>query len=83
MKNKILINLYIVEIDEEYNVWVPVNEYIGKAIEGIIKSAFEIADVTPSKEYYYLINPENGVLYQNSQLLRDSDIKNAKKVFLI
>ncbi len=83
MKNKILINLYITEIDEEYNVWIPVNEYIGRIIDGIVKSAFELSDVLPSKENFYLINPDNGVVYSNAQLVRDSDIKNAKKVFLI
>lgn len=83
MKNKILIELYIVEIDESYSVWVPVNEYIGKLIELIVNSVFELADVISEKKEYYLINPSNGVVYDNSVLVRDSDIKNAKKVYLI
>lgn len=83
MKNKILVELYIVEIDEYYNVCIPVNEYIGKIVDSFVKSAFEICDVLPSKSEYYLINPDNGVVYSNSMLVRDSDIKNAKKIFLI
>ena len=83
MKNKILIELYIVELDQTYNICIPYNEYVGKVIQEIVKSAFELADATNSKEEYYLINPENGIIYSNSSLIIETDIRNSKKVFLI
>ena len=83
MKNKILVELYIVETDDLYNISIPVNEYIGKIVKYIVSSAFELSDVEPSKSQYNLIDPESGEVYDNSILVRNSNIKNAKKVYLI
>lgn len=83
MKNKVLIELYIVELDEYFNLFIPVNEYIGKVINLIVNSAFDLADVPASKQEYYLIDCNTGILYENSMLIRDTNIKNAKKLFLI
>lgn len=83
MKNKILIRLYIVEIDQHFDIFVPTNEYIGKLIKLIVASAFELSDVESKKEEYYLLNPDTGEVYNNNDILRESNIKNAKKVYLI
>ncbi len=83
MKNKILIRLYIVEIDQHYDIFVPTNEYIGKLIKLIVSSAFELSDIESKKEEYYLLNPDTGEVYSNSDILRNSNIKNAKKIYLI
>ena len=83
MKNKILVELYVVELDRLFDICIPVNEYVGRVIEGIVKSAFGIVDASPSKSDYYLVNPEDGSIYGKSVLVRDTDIRNAKKIFLI
>lgn len=83
MKNKVLVELYIVEADKYYDVFIPINEYLEKIVEFIVKSAFELSDIIPSKNEYYLINPDNGTVYDNSKLVRDTDIRNAKKIFLV
>lgn len=83
MKNKILIRLYIVEIDQHFDIFVPTNEYIGKLIRLIVSSAFELSDIESKKEDYYLLNPDTGEVYNNNDILRDSNIKNAKKIYLI
>jgi len=83
MKNKVLVELYIVEADKYYNVFIPINEYLGKIVDFIVDSAFELSDITPSKSEYYLIDPDNGVVYDNAKLIRDTNIKNAKKIFLV
>lgn len=83
MKNKVLVELYVVSTNITYNVYLPVNEYIGKVIKMIVASSFELSDIQPVDKRYYLVNPETGVAYNNDLLLRDSDIKNAKKIYLI
>ncbi len=83
MKNKILIELYIVDTDNYYNLYIPVNEYIGKVIKLIVASAFELDDVEQLNKEYYLIDPDNGEVYDNSLLIRNSNIKNAKVVYLV
>lgn len=69
MKNKVLIELYIVETDNHYNLYIPVNEYIGKVIKLIVASAFELNDVEHINKEYYLINPDNGEVYDNHLLI--------------
>lgn len=83
MKDKVLIELYIVELNRSFDVRIPANEYVGKIVDNIIASAFELTDSVKEKENYYLINPETGVVYSNNSLVRDTDIRNAKKVFVI
>lgn len=83
MKNKILVELYIVETDNYYNLYIPVNEYIGKIIKLIISSAFELDDVEPLDKEYYLMNPDSGEVYDNHVLIRDSNIRNAKRIYLV
>lgn len=83
MKNKILIELYIVETDNYYNINIPVNEYIGKIIKLIVSSAFELDDVEYLDKEYYLMDPDNGEVYDNHLLIRDSNIRNAKRVYLV
>jgi len=83
MKNKVLINLYVVDIDEYYNIYIPVNAYIGKIIDLIVSSVFELSDVERINKDYYLVNPLTGEMYQNDIILRDSDIKNAKTIYLV
>lgn len=83
MKNKILIQLYIVEIGESFDIYVPTNEYIGKLIKAIVSSSFELVDIEPKKNNYNLIDPDTGKEYEKGVLVRESNIKNAKKLYLI
>lgn len=83
MKNKVLIELYVVELDRFFDVSIPVNEYVGKIIDNIVDSVFELADSTKGRENYYLISPDNGIVYNKCDLIRDTDIRNAKRIFMV
>ena len=83
MKNKVLIELYVVELDRFFDITIPVNEYVGKIIEDIVESVFELTDSTKGRENYYLLNPDEGTVYNNSDLIRDTDIRNAKRIFMV
>ena len=83
MKNKVLIELYVVELDRFFDISIPVNEYVGRIIDNIVESVFELVDSTKGRENYYLFDPDKGVPYNNSYLIRDTDIRNAKRVFMI
>ena len=64
-------------------IYIPVNAYIGKIIDLIVSSVFELSDVERTNKDYYLVNPLTGEMYQNDIILRDSDIKNAKTIYLV
>ena len=84
MKNKILVKVYVSNIDEEYEIYIPVNETINKVLELILKSVNELSDNNlNSDKKYYLLDPELSKVYDNSNIVRDTNIKNNKKIILI
>ena len=84
MKNKVLIELYVPNIDEQYEIYIPTNETIKKVLELIIKSVFELSDSNFNQDdAHYLLDPETSSVYMNDQIVRDTNIKNSKKIILV
>ena len=84
MKNKFLIKLYVANLDENYELFIPVNETIKKVVDLIVKSVNDLSDGALNMEkYYHIINPETREIYKEASIVRDTDIKNGKKVILI
>lgn len=84
MKNKVLIRLYVPSIHEEFEIFIPTNEYIKKVIDLIVKSIEDISDSTlPMNNDYCIIDPETSVIYDNGCIIRNTNIRNDKRLVLI
>ena len=84
MKNKVLIKVYVPSIDEEYEIYIPTNESIKKVLELIVKSIYELSDsYLDISVNHYLLDPNTSNIYMNDQIIRDTDIKNSKKLILV
>lgn len=84
MKNKILVMVYVPMIDEQYEIYIPVNETINKVLQLIVKSIYELSDSNfIETEKHYILDPSTSIIYDNSQIIRDTNIKNSKKLILI
>ena len=84
MKNKVLIKVYVPIIDEEYEIYIPTNESIKKVLELIVKSIYELSDsYLDISVNHYLLDPNTSNIYMNDQIIRDTDIKNSKKLILV
>jgi hypothetical protein len=84
MQNKVLINLYVPSIDFNYEIYIPVNESIKKVLELIVKSVMELSDgALDLRTTHYLLDPDVGYLYNDAQIIRETNIKNSKKIILI
>lgn len=84
MKNKVLIRLYIPAIHEEYELFIPTNESIKKVLDLIIKSVLELSDeALIVNDKYCLIDPETSLIYDLTNLVRNTNIKNNKLLLLI
>ena len=84
MKNKVLVKVYVPCIDEEYEIYIPINESINKVLELIVKSVYELSDSNLAQERkYYLLDSDNSTVYNNEQIVRDTNIKNSKRLILI
>lgn len=84
MKNKVLVSIYVTSIDDSYQIYIPTNESINKVLELIVKSVYELSDSNLDKDTkHYILDPDTGIVYTNDQIIRDTNIKNGKKIILI
>ena len=77
MENKVLIRLIVPDIDEKYDVYLPLNKKIGKVIELLNKSVAEMSDgeyLGSTKTCLY--NRYTGARYDFNSRVCDTDIKN-------
>ncbi len=78
--NKVLVNLYILSLGKNYEIYVPVNEKIGNISKLLNITMF---DSINSDKNNTLFNAETGVSYNKNTLVRDSDIRNGTKLILV
>lgn len=84
MKNKILVELIIPEIEETYNIYIPVNKRVGNIIILLTKAVFELNSglykVNENSSFY---NRNTGTKYNTNDLIRETDIRNGTSLVLI
>lgn len=84
MMNKVLIRLYVPMLDKSYDVFIPVNEIMWKINKLLAKSISDLADGSlPLDKNYILVNMENGRIYNNNEIVINTDIRNSTKIALI
>lgn len=84
MKNKVLVHLLIPEIDENYDIFVPINIRIGTVIKLLNKSLEEMTNgVYQVKKNRKLYNTEDSSQYDINSLVRETNIRNGVTVILM
>ena len=83
MENKVLINLIVPELDEKYDVFIPVNESVWKIKIEIVRALSEIIGVTFADNNYFLINCDDSRIYRNNEVVLDTNIRNGSCLVLI
>ena len=84
MNNKILIRLYIPLIEEEYDIFIPINKRVGtikqlleKCISEQNDNGYVLAEDT------ILYSKETCKVYDVHLLVKDTDLKNGSRVVLL
>ena len=84
MSNKVLINLYVPTLGESYDLFIPVNEIMWKVNRLIVKM---ISDSTEGMfnldRDHAMINVDTGRVYDNNDIIINTDIRNATKILLV
>ena len=84
MKNKILVELIVPELDEKFNLFIPINKKIGNIIVLLNKSVKELTngayDGTNTTALY---SKATGEKYSINVLVRETDIRNGTSLILI
>ncbi|CDE74036.1 leucine rich repeat and fibronectin type III domain containing 2-like protein [Clostridium sp. CAG:451] len=84
MNNKVLVKVSFIELDEDFDMFLPVNELIWKLKKLMLKSISDLTRNNLDKEAdYILINKKNSKIYDNNQILLDTDIRNGTELLLI
>lgn len=84
MENKVLIKLIIPDLDEEFDIFIPVNELVWKIKKLLIKSVSDIIKISLDiNSQYVLINKDNSRIYNNNEIILNTDIRNATELYLV
>ena len=76
--NKILINLYIPSLDENYNLFIPINKKVGTIKNTIISTTKNLAEGN-----YKLVLLESGAIVDDNVYVKNSGIVNGSRLILI
>ena len=84
MKNKVLIKLFVSDLSACYDVFIPVNEVIWKIKKMFIKSVSDLTGIPLDiNQEYLLINKVTGDIYNNNDIVIDTNIRNSTELMLI
>lgn len=84
MTNKVLIKLYIPEVEERFDLFIPVNEVVWKVTELISRSLSDITSFTlDNTKRNLLINRSTSEIYDPNKIIIDTDIRNATELILL
>ena len=84
MKNKVLIKLIVPMMDRSFDLFIPVNESIGRIKKIMVNSISDITrvELADNKEYI-LINKDTAETYDNNKIVIDTNIRNATELVLL
>ena len=84
MNDKVLVKLFVPELDVNYDIYIPVNELIWKVKKMLIKAISEMSGgLLMVDREYALINKTTSVNYNNNSVVIGTDIRNATELILI
>lgn len=82
--NKVLVILTVPDLDDSYDVFIPINRKIGNIIELLNKSLNELTKgVYVGDKQQNLYNKYTGARYNNNLLVIETDIRNGSHIILI
>ena len=84
MKNKVLVKLYVPELDFSTDIFLPVNEVLWKIKTMVIQVIFDMTGGALDREReYIMVNKDTSYVYPNNAVLIDTDIRNATEIIML
>ena len=83
MEYKILINLYVPEIEKNYEMYIPINKTISQVsllINRLINTI--TGGIYPIKNNISIYNRKTSILYPKDLVIRNSDIRNGTELVI-
>lgn len=84
MKNKILVQVVVPDIEEEYNVFIPVNKKVGNVAILLSKAIQEMTNnIYKENNMNGIYNSDTGELLSPDLMIRETSIKNGSRIILM
>ncbi|HBA37656.1 MAG TPA: hypothetical protein DCY94_02945, partial [Firmicutes bacterium] len=84
MNNKILIRLFVPELDYNFDVFIPSNEIVWKIKKLLAKSVSDLTGgAINATSDYALINKVTSKVYDNNEVIFETDIRNGAELLLL
>lgn len=83
MEYKILITLFVPEIEKQYELYIPINKpvyYVEKMLNELIRE--NMLGNFPIKAVIHLCNRRTGQIYKKDNYIRETDIRNGTELVL-
>ncbi len=84
MRNKVLVEITVPEIDQTYNAFLPINKKVGNILVLITKAISDMSNnnyqVSTTNALYNRITGEK---YNTDDLIRETNIRNGTKLVLL
>ena len=80
LNNKLLVNLYVLYLDKKIEMFVPAYEKVGNIVKLLDKA---ILGFIPSMRGHVLLNLYSGKIYNNNDVIKNTDIQNGARLILI
>ncbi len=84
MKNKVLIELIVPDIDEKFNLYIPINKRIGNIVVLLNKAVKELTNgLYDGNNKTILYNKVTNERYAVNSLVRETNIRNGTVLILM
>ncbi|MBR3897765.1 MAG: hypothetical protein IKJ43_00605 [Bacilli bacterium] len=83
MKNKILVNVYAITINEYFDIFIPINTRVGDALDLICSTIKGMTECNfPIDQGLALLDSETGKFYNLDTAINETGMKNGRKLIL-
>ena len=81
MNNKFLINVYVVKLDKNYDIYIPSDLPVGEIANLICKAANILSEnQLDSNNNYAIMDGSNGKFYDLNTIVSNTNIRNGKQI---
>lgn len=81
MKNKVLVNVYVVKINKDYDIYIPLDLQVGEIANLIFKATNLLSDINQeSNNSFAIMDGSNGTFYDLNSTVSNTNIRNGKQI---
>lgn len=81
--NKLLISIEVPSIEENFDLFIPINKKMGTIKKYVIKSIHELSNGILEEKTYLFFDIDTGKKYDNNVYVKDSGIKNGARIMMV